>query len=72
MISDVLHKTHIDVDNEGTRAAAVTAVMVAGATAVQRPEEIHEVYLDRPFVYMIIDSENSLPLFIGTVTELGD
>ncbi|MBO4872128.1 MAG: serpin family protein [Lachnospiraceae bacterium] len=72
MISDVLHKTHIDVDNEGTRAAAVTAVMVVGATAVPRPEEIHEVYLDRPFVYMIVDSENSLPLFIGTVTELGD
>ena len=71
-ISDVLHKTHIDVDNEGTKAAAVTAVMVAQVTAVERPEEIHQVYLDRPFVYMIIDTENSLPLFIGTVTELGD
>ena len=69
-ISDVLHKTHIDVDNEGTKAAAVTAVLVSETTAISRPEEIHQVYLDRPFVYMIIDTANNLPLFIGTVTEL--
>lgn len=71
-ISDVLHKTHIDVDNEGTKAAAVTAVMVYETTSVPRPEEVYQVYLDRPFVYMIIDTENNLPLFMGTVTELGE
>ena len=69
-IGSVIHKTHIDVDNEGTKAAAVTAVIVE-ATAMPGPEEIRKVYLDRPFVYLIIDSETSLPLFIGTLTEIG-
>ena len=67
-IGDVLHKTHIDVDNEGTRAAAVTAVMVAECSAM--PMEPKTVYLDRPFLYMIIDTENELPIFIGTLTRI--
>ena len=66
-ISDVIHKTHIDVDSEGTRAAAATGVVMGyGATMIT---EWKEVNLDRPFVYMIIDSQTQLPLFIGTVTE---
>ena len=68
-ISNVIHKTHIDLDSEGTRAAAVTAVMVAEATAMI--EEWKEVYLDRPFVYMIVDSATNLPIFMGTVTDFG-
>ena len=69
-ISDVIHKTHIDLDSEGTRAAAVTAVIVS-ATAAMGPEP-HKVYLDRPFVYMIVDSATNLPVFMGTVTEFGE
>ena len=65
-IGDVLHKTHIDLDSEGTRAAAVTAVMVFSATAVMQPPR--HVTLDRPFVYMIVDSATNLPVFMGTVT----
>ena len=65
-IGDVLHKTHIDLDSEGTRAAAVTAVMMVSATAVMQPP--HRVTLDRPFVYMIVDSATNLPVFMGTVT----
>ena len=71
VIAGVVHVTHIDVDNEGTRAAAVTAVTMA-ATAMPGPEETREVWLDRPFVYMIIDSVNNLPIFIGSVTEPGE
>ena len=68
-ISDVIHKTHIEVTEAGTRAAAVTAVVVAEATAMptQQPKE---VILDRPFLYMIVDSENNLPIFIGTVNSV--
>ncbi len=69
-ISDVLHKTHIDLDSEGTRAAAVTAViMEKGAAPMDKKP--HEVYLDRPFVYMIVESATGLPVFIGTVTSFG-
>ena len=31
---------------------------------------VHEVYLDRPFVFMIVDMQTNLPLFIGTVTDI--
>lgn len=67
-ISKVLHKTYISVAEKGTKAGAVTAVMTNGSTAM--PEKPHEVYLDRPFMYMIIDCENKVPFFIGTVTEV--
>ena len=69
VIGDVLHKTHIDVDSDGTRAAAVTAVLIKAESAIQEPEQTRQVWLDRPFVYMIVDTENLLPVFIGTVSE---
>lgn len=67
-ISKVLHKTFISVAEKGTKAGAVTAEILCGNTAM--PEKPHEVYLDRPFMYMIIDCENNVPFFIGTVTDL--
>ena len=69
-VDTVLQKTHIDVDTEGTRAAAVTAIMVK-ATSARPPMEYREVNLDRPFVYAIIDNATATPLFIGTIAELG-
>lgn len=70
-IGSVLHKTHIEVDPKGTKASAVTAVenKAAGAAPVQTPEP-KEVYLDRPFIYMIIDTNTNFPIFMGTVTEV--
>lgn len=65
-ISNVIHKTHIDVDQSGTRAAAVTAVTMADATAVQEHKEPKQVILDRPFVYAIIDTASGIPVFMGT------
>ncbi len=63
-INRVLHKTFIAVDERGTRAGAATAVemLAEGAAA-----ETHFVRLDRPFVYMIADTECGLPLFIGVL-----
>lgn len=65
-ISDVIHKTHIELDRNGTKAAAVTAVMMA-ATSAYDPSVPEEVYLDRPFVFGILDTETGLPLFLGTL-----
>ena len=65
-ISSVLHKTFISVDERGTKAGAVT-VIAADGTAMK---EMKEVILDRPFIYMILDCKNNLPIFIGAVTEL--
>lgn len=65
-IGRILHKTHIEVDRKGTKAAAVTVVeMDCGCEAEIEPREIHTVFLDRPFVYAIVDNATGLPVFIG-------
>ena len=70
-ISNVIHKTYIELDQNGTKAAAVTAVeMTLESAALEEPKEIKEVILDRPFVYAIVDTQNGLPIFIGTVNSV--
>ena len=64
-----MHKTSIKVAEKGTKAGAVTVISMDKATSVE-PGEIKYVYLDRPFVYMIINNESSLPIFIGCVTNI--
>lgn len=66
-ISDAFHKTYIKVDENGTKAAALTGVQVDKAAA---PVDEKEVYLTRPFVYMIVDNESDLPIFMGTVMDI--
>ena len=68
-INRVLHKTFISVDKEGTKAAAATAVENCDFWG-SFVTETKTVYLDRPFVYMLIDTENNIPFFIGTVNEI--
>jgi serine protease inhibitor len=63
-ISSILHKTYISVHELGTEAGAVTAVIMESTS--MPIEEPKEVFLNRPFVYMIIDTENNVPLFLGT------
>lgn len=67
-ISRVLHKTAITVAEQGTRAGAATAVEMRAEGAMEVPEH-KTVTLDRPFVYMLIDCENDLPFFIGTLED---
>lgn len=69
-INRVLHKTFIEVDNAGTRAAAVTVVEVSPESA-EEPVEPKIVKLDRPFLYAIVDNATGLPIFIGTVNDIG-
>ncbi len=68
-IGDVIHKTHIEVDATGTRAAAVTAVTLDVAGAIME-ENIKYVTCDRPFAYAIVDMTNNTPVFIGSVNEV--
>lgn len=65
VISRVIHKTFISVTENGTRAGAATAVEMRAEGAVDI-DEYETVTLDRPFVYMLIDCRNHIPLFIGT------
>ncbi len=69
-IGRVIHKTFISVGEKGTKAGAATVVEIMDECFMQ-PIEPEEVYLDRPFVYMLIDCENNIPFFIGTMTDVG-
>lgn len=68
-IGDVFHKTFISVDEAGTKAGAVTRVDMNGSAA---PMDKKEVFLDRPFVYMIIDKSNNLPIFMGVLADISE
>ena len=70
-INKVLQKTHIDVDEEGTKAAAATYIeMGAPTSAAPDLTEPKQVILNRPFVYAIVDTETNIPIFIGTLNTL--
>lgn len=64
-LNRVLHKTFISVAEQGTRAGAATVVEMAASEAMA-PEEVKEVILNRPFLYMIWDTETNMPIFMGT------
>ncbi len=64
-IDRVLHKAFISVDAKGTRAGAATVVEMVDKS--MELLDFKTVTLDRPFVYMIIDYEAKLPLFIGAL-----
>ena len=68
-IGMILQKTHIELDRNGTKAAAATVIGMKNAAAM--PEETREVILDRPFGYVIFDTETLTPLFIGVAATLG-
>lgn len=69
-ISSVLHKTFISVAEQGTKAGATTVVELAPTAAPPgEPEEIKQVILDRPFLYMIVDTSSNTPIFIGTLMD---
>ncbi len=67
-IDFVLQKTRIELDRNGTKAAAVT---IGGMKdAAYFPHEKKTIILDRPFVYGILDTQSGLPLFLGAVNKL--
>ncbi|MDZ4700037.1 MAG: serpin family protein [Rhodothermales bacterium] len=70
VISRVLHKTFVEVNEEGTEAAAVTAAEVS--TTSYNPNEPREIFFraDRPFIYAIREAHSGAILFIGTLNTL--
>ncbi len=63
-ISDVYHKAFVKVDEEGTEAAAATAVVMQLTAAPGLPVEVR---VDRPFIFLIRDIETGAILFLGHV-----
>jgi serpin B len=68
-VGSVAQKTFVEVNEEGTEAAAVTAISLLIPTGViVRPEPV-VFRVDRPFLLLIRDEATGLPLFLGQVTD---
>jgi len=63
-ISNVLHKAYVSVDEQGTEAAAATAIIVGAASL---PTKVAEFTIDRPFIFLIRDNPTGTILFVGRV-----
>ncbi len=64
LISKILHKTYISVGEKGTKAGAATSVEFKDGAM---ESVVKKINLNRPFVYMIVDTTSNTPLFIGTM-----
>jgi serpin B len=70
-ISFVIHQANIDVDEQGTEAAAATAVGMdtTGGCGGPTPERIKTLRLNRPFLFLLRDQETGAVLFLGRVAD---
>lgn len=67
-IKDVLHKTFVEIDEDGTEAAAATAVIVGERTSAPVDDPI-EMKVDRPFLVGIVDKQTQTLVFFGRILE---
>jgi serpin B len=65
-IGAVAHKAYVDVDEQGTEAAAATAVSFRPTAVFRAPTPV-TMTVDRPFLFVIIHTPTGLPLFVGQV-----
>jgi serpin B len=65
-VSEVKQKSFVDVNEEGTEAAAVTTVHMK-SSGMRRPIESFEMIVDRPFLFVIGDDSTKSVLFMGVV-----
>jgi serpin B len=69
-ISNIVHEAVVEVTEKGTEAAAATAVvMECYGACVSRPINMN---VNRPFIFSIWDVKNSVPMFMGRVTNLSE
>lgn len=72
-ISDVIHEAFVDVNEEGTEAAAATAVTMAlRCSGFHRPPPIPVFRADHPFIFLIRHNESGSILFMGRAANPGD
>ena len=69
-ISQVIQESFVDVSSKGTVAGSSSAVVVAPSASASPESDFESLVFDRPFVFMIVENESNLPLFIGTVNSI--
>ena len=68
-VGEVIHKTHIDLNEKGTKAAAVTYAGIFSNGAMSEEKRKVNIIFNKPFIYMIRNSETKDLLFFGTIYE---
>lgn len=69
-ISDVIHKVFIEIDENGTEAAAATAVVMKTVSVSMQPKPKPIKFIaDHPFIFYIIDNQTSAILFMGKIVD---
>ena len=71
-VSDVRQLTHIKLDENGTKAEAVTIIGNDDVGCATDDDEEVEIYLDRPFIYVIYDDAHNIPIFMGVINSFAD
>jgi serpin B len=66
-VSDVLHKTFVGVDEEGTEAAAVTSINIKATAVIADQPKVNVMRIDRPFIFAIRERQSGTILFIGKI-----
>jgi serpin B len=71
-VSKVIHKAVVEVNEEGSEAAAATAIVIVPLDAVFPPKipKVYEFKADHPFVFFIRDNRNGMILFVGQINKL--
>lgn len=67
-VNEIIHKTHIELSENGTKASAATLIMMNKSTAMETKEKI-EMNFNQPFIYFIKEKNNNNIWFMGTVYE---
>lgn len=67
-ISEVIHQAYVDVNEQGTEAAAATAVCMAESASPEEPD-VPVFRADHPFIFLILDDETGCILFLGRVSD---
>ena len=68
-LGEAIHKTYIDLNEEGTKAAAVTGFLAYSNSAAPMEVKYYKITFDKPFIYLIREKTSNELLFFGTVYE---
>ncbi len=69
-VTDISHRAKVEVDEEGSRAAAVTEMMMSLTSVGPTEEKEEEFIADKPFIFYIRDRESGVILFTGRVNDI--
>jgi len=72
LVSEVKQKSYVEVNEEGTEAAAVTGVRMTALGVMREPLEPFKMIVDRPFFFVIGDDQTGSILFMGVVYDPAD